>query len=269
MLSQDWIVNSNSTLFSVSHWPHERAEVGVVLVAGFSQPMCDIDYFMSKMARHMNKKNLYVLQVDPRGHGDSPGYLENITIEDLREDLFSAICHARNNISDKIYCVGRGLSATLFSEFLSADLVQGVAGINPYWISNDIVRKISNNVSTEVIEAADFFNENNEDVSNNIYDDKASFLVALGANKGNLFGQKLSASIIEDLTKFNAIEKLKSYTESTLWFFYSEQCSDHIVRWDCLSDLNDTIDKNHCDFVRDPLWQYNVIDRICSWILEQ
>jgi alpha-beta hydrolase superfamily lysophospholipase len=59
----------------------------VILLAGFSQPMCDVDYFMSKLARQLAGNGLFVAQVDPRGHGDSGCELANVDLDTLREDI--------------------------------------------------------------------------------------------------------------------------------------------------------------------------------------
>src|SRR5262245_10518045 len=119
MLHQGWLVSDRARLLSVQHFPRDTLVIGgAVLLAGFSHAMCDVDYFMSRLARQLASNGIFVAQVDPRGHGDSSGELADVDLDTLRADINFIAGHYARQFPDLLLMIGRGLSATLMVEQL-------------------------------------------------------------------------------------------------------------------------------------------------------
>lgn len=53
MVTQNWVSQAGKRRFSMSYCPEQtpHTTVGALLLPGFLEPMCDTDYFMSKLAK--------------------------------------------------------------------------------------------------------------------------------------------------------------------------------------------------------------------------
>jgi len=279
MVSQGWI-DSQGQLFGVVHRPNEyelkntnyKSPVGVILMAGFSLSMCDVDYFMSKLARHLAKNGSLVLQIDPYGHGDSEGNLEDVTVDTLRRDINTAIEYVRSQGIDKLYCAGRGLNATLMAEYVNTSKVNGVAGIAPYCLNADQVLNIWHKTKCGIYDCADIIAGRDYRNATDFEEDKLSFFYALGVRIRNLHGQKISAKIFEGLMRYEVKETILKSTHNSCWLFYDKNGTENqqIHQWQPTEkDIYLSLDTYmHNGFRRDPLWQHNVMQKICMWITE-
>lgn len=251
---QNWIENENGYLFGVSHWPNIGSpKGGVLLLSGFSQSLCDSDYFMSKLARRLINQNYFVLQLDPIGHGDSGGNLEDVTITTLRSSVKTGIEYIKRQLDGPIFCVGRGLSATIINDSCISKKVVGVACIDPYCIEGSYVRKLWSDITNKAYEITDLCSqgENKEQ--------KKAFFNALGAENSNLYGQIISGQLIMDLMDYSPLREINL---------------DKNLR---INENSSTQDKQYpnssysesISFHNDPQWQHNVIECICSKIDEK
>ncbi|AJQ26589.1 serine aminopeptidase domain-containing protein [Pelosinus fermentans] len=270
MFTQFWLVNNKISLAAVSHRNDldRKSVCGVVLIAGFSQPMCDVDYFMSKLARQLSNLGIFVLQVDPRGHGDSEGNLENVNLYTLREDLSIAVNFVAEQVGDKVFCIGRGLSATLFAEISSLAPIRGVVGISPYCIEPSIVSEIWANIKPGIFDVNDIMPGTDYKSFSNFDIGKIAFCNAIGALPYNLHGQVMSTEILFNLFEYKPLEVLKKCKDKSLWLLSEGKDNNRIVHWHLENEklypnLNNYV-KNA--IIRDPLWQYDIIERICNWI---
>ncbi len=264
MISQLWINNKGYSLMGISHWPESGSiKAGAVLMAGFSQPKCDEDFIMSKLARRLADEGIFVLQFDPRGHGDSSFMLEDVTLGTIREDIKSSIEFVKGIAGANIFGVGRGLSAAILAETAGYVGLKGVAGISPYCLDKLISKEIWGHMKPGVYEAAEI-------VDRSEYD-KCAFFEALGAKMGNLLGQRISSEMINELVQFEVPDIMLAYGEKGLWLFYDKDSEFEIKRW-IPTDNNSHLPLAHYlnkSLPRRALWHHNVIESICNWIKQQ
>ena len=270
MVSQHFICSKDAKLAAVAYWPPDAANnSSVILTAGFSQPMCDVDYFMSKLARTLCQHGFFVLQVDPRGHGDSSGNLEDVTLQSLYQDLEQAIRYTilKSGI-DKLYCVGRGISATIFSVLSHIPEICGVIGINPFCISPSECELLWDELMLAKVEATNIFTGSDYIEYSDFDRQKIKFCDWLGALVYNLHGQILSTDILLDLRNYNSPEILNKCQKDSLWIIYDKKDKCSVKTWDFSKDITPlSVEHNDLGILpRDPLWQHNAIMKICNWI---
>jgi esterase/lipase len=250
-------------LFGVCYWPKsKRVKAGVVTVPGFSQPKCDVDYFMSRIARRLVDEELFVLQLDPRGHGDSPGNLEDVTLDSLRADIKSGIEFIRNNVSEEIdiYGISRGLNATLLTEEMG---LKGIAGVSPYCLEKTIIEGIWGSFEKGVYEISEIASTNEREIK--------AFFDSVGARETNVYGQKISTTILKQLMIYDAGRTLNKYGNNGFWLFYNEEEDDNMKRWmphsnTCYFKLEQYANN---PLPRVAIWQHNAIEHIVNWLLEK
>lgn len=268
MPTQGWIIHKGGFLSLISHWPRDqRPNLGVVLAAGFSQPMCDTDYFMSKLARRLANSGTYVLQFDMRGHGDSSGELEDVTLQSLREDLQVAVDYARQQTGEKTLCIGRGLSLTLMAELVNISAADGTAGINPYCLKPYEVKKTWEGLCSEKYELSDIFEGTDYAALSDFSPEKIAFFDALGADIINLHGQRISGQLFEELKSYAPDSVLELCKENALWLVPSRVNEEEADSWKPGLKSYWMIEENKRNLLpRNPMWQYKAIDKICSWV---
>lgn len=271
VISQGWI-DAQGQLFGVVHRPNDTnsKRVGVILMAGFSLSMCDVDYFMSKLARQLVKQGCLILQVDPYGHGDSEGNLEDVTMETLYQNIQAAIAFIRAQNMDLVFGVGRGISATLMAEFVSSSELDGSMGITPYYLDPKTVKNIWGQMESGIYDCTDIISGRDYRNVTDFEIDKLAFFYALGARMRNLHGQRISTRIFKDLINYEARDALQLSQQNTYWIFYDETGEKELY----MRQWNPQAEESYLSleayqvnaFPRDPLWQHNAIQRICGWI---
>lgn len=281
MLSQGWIRSGDQSLAMVLRWPDKRdCNLGAVLISGFSQSMCDTDYFMSRLARRLVSEGIYVLQVDPRGHGDSPGNLEDVTLDMLRADIRSAFTYAAEQWNtrrdthrvSRLMGVGRGLTATLMAE-VSLDLeLDGIVGIYPYCLDPAAVKDLSQKIRPGIIDTADILTGKDFSYFTDFDHDWMAFFDALGSGfLYNLIGQKVSTGILQELINYHPALMLTSQPETKLWLMPAHEvpegyCSfipEETHPYLSLQEYREN------PFPSDTWWYHHVIERVCGWMIEK
>ncbi|HEX3044589.1 MAG TPA: hypothetical protein VHY08_07525 [Bacillota bacterium] len=270
MLSQGWVNNGEVSLAAVSYQPEvPKFKAGVLLIAGFSQSMCDNDYFMAKLARRLAGAGLYVLQVDPRGHGDSPGNLEDVTLDTLREDLRSAIQFGGEQSGGKMIGIGRGLSALLLAE---EDLHPGlgeVAGIAPYCLAPEVACALFPQLGPDVIDSAALLTGDDYKHFSDFDPEIRAFFEALGVGLLiNFLGQKISGELIRQLMKYELDQVFRTNPEARFWLMPKQSDPTGMVR-QTLTRPRSLREYQENPFPGNPLWQYQAIENVCAWIVQK
>jgi pimeloyl-ACP methyl ester carboxylesterase len=214
---QSWIVASDVKLLSVHHWPTDPPIGTAILLAGFSHSMSDMDYFMSRLARQLSASGLLVAQVDPRGHGDSPGRFSDVTLDSMREDIRSIVRHHIERHTRPVIGIGRGLAATLLAERGLRDGLAGVAGVMPYCIDPTLVPQA---VSGTTADAYEVFPGNDYVNLSDFTDSTRCILNALGVVPYNLHGTEVSAELLKQLATFDSVKAFRREDQArSLWLF--------------------------------------------------
>lgn len=122
--------------------------------------MCDMDYYTSKLAKLLVKNGIYCLQVDIRGHGDSLGELQNVTLYAIKEDILNAIAFLSKHGVEQVLCIGRGLVGNLMLEISDIDPIIGVCAINPYRITKQQANVLWKGIEPREYEIRDIYEDN-------------------------------------------------------------------------------------------------------------
>lgn len=227
--------------------------------------MCDQEYFMSKMARRLASKGFYAIQIDTRGHGDSSGDFKDITAERFCEDVSLAIKYIKDNLAETIFCVGRGVSATLLSLATGND-VKAIVGVNPLIFNLNSVKKILNPIVEGNQEISTLFKM----VTSNNYvtEEEYSLLTAL-IDLGVIESNRSSRQLLRELLNMDLNIIYNNIKCDTLWLIDSCKNKDGFVEWSPSTPFPYILAMPEYTSLRmDPLWQHNVIERVVSWISE-
>lgn len=258
MTVQCWIPCKDKSLFGVCYQPKKDIKAGAIIIPGFSQPKCDVDYIMSRLARRLEEEGIFVLQMDPRGHGDSPDNLEDVTLDTLREDIDCGIDYLKENLSKKIsvYGVSRGLNAAILSE---NQKLNGIAGISPYCLDPKVIEGVWGNFDSEIVEIFDVYRRNEKDIK--------AFFDSVGARETNYLGQKISEKVIRQLMNYSSLDSLISWKDKGCWLFYQKDCDKEIERYAFKKNSYLALDK-YADnpLPRVAMWQHDVIESIVSFV---
>ncbi|MCL6588817.1 MAG: hypothetical protein K6U80_02585 [Firmicutes bacterium] len=270
MLSQCWVRSGEQALAAVVCHPEgSKFKAGAVLAAGFSQPMCDSDFLMAKLARRLAGEGLYVLQVDPRGHGDSPGSLEEVTLAALREDLRSAISFAAEQSGAKILGIGRGLSALLLAEPDLHPRLFAAAGIAPYCLAPEAVRELFSGIGPGIVDTAMMLNGQDFKRFSDFNPKVRAFFDALGAGLLlNLIGQKITGEILHELMNYEPVQVLQTNPEDRFWLIPDENAPNRMTRWTPIQ-ARSLLDYQENPFPADPWWHHYAIEAIRAWAIQK
>lgn len=274
MVSQCWVIDGETALAAVSHQQDtSKDNMGVVLIPGFSQSMCDTDYFMARLARRLAGEGIYVLQADPRGHGDSPGCLEEVTLSMLRADIQSVVNYAAVQSGGAVMGIGRGLTATLMAELAPELPVAGVAGIHPYGLDPAAVKALIKNIGTGVIDTADILTGTDFSKFSDFNQDWLAFFDALGSGfPYNLIGQKISTDLFREMAVYEPNPILQA-SGARFWLIPDSNAPEGM---DCrMPDGNGdgwepyrSLRKYHENpFPSNTMWYHLAIEKICGWIV--
>lgn len=270
MLCQQWIVEGNTKIFTVQHWPDVPIPMGtVILLPGCSHAMCDMDYFMSRLARGLCARGFFVAQADLRGHGDGAGDFSDVSLATLQEDIAIVINHY-SNMSDQLFCIGRGLNATMLAGYSGSVTITGMAGVGPYCLPAAVAGKFANAMQAAACDAYEVF-PGNDYVSFSDFEAEALYMLnALGAVPYNLHGMEMSAQLLQDLAAFDAVHCLQhAPAASKLWLFRGDG-PDNILSL----SFNKTVPYSLRDLFggsplpREPRAQSKFLSVITDWILD-
>lgn len=258
---------------SVHHRPAEPVPLGAaVLLAGFSHPMCDVDYFMSKLARQLARNGLFVAQVDPRGHGDSPGDFADVDLDTLRRDIELIVDHYLARFPGNLLCMGRGLTASLLAEVSAREGLLGVAGVAPYCIPPQVIQRQWTEVDTSSRDAFTVFPGNDYVAHKDFSEAALCTLHALGAVPYNLHGLRLSERFLEGLAQFDALPALqRAEAAHGLWLTRDERDPTALttLRFDASSTHPPLATYRDAPLSRHPAFHRTVISRLTEWALDR
>jgi hypothetical protein len=264
MIAQIWIKNKDMYMAGITHWPYgQEPKSGVLLVPGFSQPKSDVNYFMSKLARRLVGAGFFVLQLDPGGHGDSNGILGDVNLDTLRSDIETAVEYVKSQAKAPVYGIGRGLSAVLLAECTNKGLTCGTAGINPYCLDLKAAADFWKDICDETYEVAELFEFDYDKKLDDFDYNRSSFFVMLGADMGNLRGQKVSGKLLMQLGCYDSIKVLKENCRKNLWLH-----GDSTDEWQPVQPETGYLLKRfkYNSIPEDPHWQHRAIDKLCQWL---
>jgi hypothetical protein len=257
MICQKWLVKGAKTLMGVVYRP-EKIRGTALLLPGFGMHMCDVDYFMSKLARKLSDAGMYTLLLDPYGHGDSYGELDECTIDSLKEDIMMGVEHCKT-VSDNIYAISRGLLANLL---VSADTYVNVIGLSPICIDKDLISDfILPKQSVEIyqyIPGKDYVGYTDFDK------DKLCLMEMIGGRIRHIHGQFINPDILTYVLTCDHIQVLRQY-ENACWIFF-EPSDERLFRMYQSSELEYRKLSAYYKtaIYRDAMCQYNVIDEIVN-----
>jgi len=266
--NQFWIQDNDQCLMAVVHNPKSNYRGMVaVLVSGFANAMCDIDYFMSKVAHHLSAAGIYVIQVDPIGHGDSYGVLSDVTINTYQESLRSVFKYAQRELCENIVCVGRGISAAIQCELAKEFGIHKLVGITPYNICGSVVSEIWGSVSFDKKEISEVYQGKDYKKYTDFNQQKRCFFNALGGTILNLHGQCINGTFINELMEYSPC--LGCNFQEGLWIWCNE-----VMRYSttCLDiDTVDLLMKVYQSegLPRNPECQDSVISHVVDYIIKE
>lgn len=262
MINQKWIPIGTKSLFSVTRCNSKKADKYVIILPGFSLPMCDEDYFDSKLADELVEKGFYTIQVDLTGHGDSPGSLEDVTLKALKNELKEIVRYLKEETKKKIYVVGRGINPVLLAEMIDDVETELIIGLNPYTLSPNYVSSVYEVTEAGVLPCSVFLDGSDYSNLSDFNKDKMLLLEALGARIRNLHGQSINTDLLNKLVCYDPIEVIKN-SKKCKWIVTDRAAEEGYKVVDNEFFMEDASFK---PFVRDPLWQWNVIQKICELI---
>ena len=243
----------------------------MLAISGFSLSMCDVDYFMSRLARRLCQLGFPVLQLDPRGHGDSGGNLEDVTLSQLRGDLTEGLRFLRNRYGENVYIAGRGLSASISADLVYQGVAEGAVGVCPYCLQGSVVRDLWGELDRKSYTGIELVPGKEYRTLDDFDKRKVAFFGALGARLRNLLGQKISSQFLRELMEFDPLRAMVKSENKTCWLFYDDESENHIKRWeaakqDSYIDLQEYALR---PFLRDPIWMSDIMKAAGDWLLSR
>ena len=240
MLSQMYLESSKkkNILYVINSMNEKQAKGIVLLIPGFSQSKSDVDYFMTKLANRLFLNGYITVQVDLYAHGDSYGSLEEFTWNDFvknAEDINRYLTKKYKNLYQ--YMVTRGVYGNIAMNTELKNMF-GLICLNPV---ND-VKQIKNI----------FAIEDGEVEINKLLAEKEEYsqlFEVMGSEITNLRGQAISWSLLSTLSDYSMIS-----LEDTVWSYDS-----------ALTSLKE---QAKCNFIRDPVWQESLIDKLVERLEE-
>lgn len=268
MISQQWIGKGAVRMLCTEHWPDDFAPAArVVLLPGFSHSMCDADYMMSKLARRLSERHFAVTQVDLRGHGDSPFPFHAVNLSVLREDIETLISYYQDDYCERLFFIGRGLTATLLAAYTQHAQLAGIGGIAPYCLPAGFASYFTLTKQNKHTDAWNIFPGNDYIHHSDFGDKSRCMLNALGAIDYNLHGMNLSTELIEDLAGFDAqAALLHNGNKNTCWLYCDPADETKPFHWGTGQAFPATESFLKPGMPRNPKSQDQLIRMLNNWI---
>lgn len=260
MINQKWFINGDKRLLGVTYCP-EGIHAAALILPGFGMHMCDVDYFMSKLARKLYAAGVYVLILDPYGHGDSDGNLQDCTITSLIEDITIGVEHCKK-ISNNTYCFSRGLIANLLAN-ISSNIK--VIGLSPVCVNKESLHGID--LPNESIEISRYIPGDDYVAYSDFDKDKLCLIEMIGGRMRHVHGQFINPDILNYIIKCDHMQVLQQHANAQ-WIFFDGDEEKHYkiykndeLKYQALSSYFKKA------VYRDALWQHYVIEDITKIII--
>lgn len=211
MTENNWI-KVNGILYPGVKQETQSSNIVVVLFPGFSLPMSDRDYFMSRIAKEI-KDFATVYQFDIRGHGDSNVDIERLTVSMIREDYTNILNWLREKTNNKIYCIGRGIAPILFMEAAKTSqcVVDGVIGLNSYMIAPKYLKKLFKQIKEK-----EYYVSLEEFENNTVF---KSMLRAMGTDLEYIMAEKLPREFFVQLEKLKPDDIFQNFNNKKILIY--------------------------------------------------
>lgn len=260
MISQIYIESGDTYIMCVVKAAHEIDQIkgAALLIPGFSQSASDIDYFMTNLSNRLNQQGYLTVQIDIFGHGDSYGDLANLSVKIIEENIIAAYTYINSIIREKpIFAISRGFYGNLLGENDRMKIFSKTICINPV-ITKLNLQNYLRYKSNEMIEISESIKDNPS---------LEKFFIALGAENTNLRGLRISGDLLYQIV--NRINNNQNYLpNSIILSSFNDYNNINIVEnWNPKEISIDYISA-HC-FVRDPDWQFTLINKVIDTIKEQ
>lgn len=263
MISQNFIQCDKGSIFTIIKYPENRnVENAVLLIPGFGESKCDLDYFLNNLSNFFIENNFMTMQLDLFAHGDSYGDFEELSCDIIIDNIVNAIKYLKKKSENlKIYLICRGIYIELISEKNILNEICGLVGISPVKVkTSELIcfeRTILSNKKT--IEIGEF--KDREII--------LKILIMLGAEPDNLFAQKINTKFLNDI-----IERLKNKTwdkityNNIVWLTSNIETLDVNIEYEYSKIQYKTLDYYAgYAFPRDICWQYKYILNILSNVI--
>lgn len=245
-------INEGELTFCLDYLKEGKDDkTAIMLISGFSEPSCDMDYYMSKMAKYLFQQGNNVFQMDLFAHGDSTGNSEDITISRLMNSITDVINHIICNGFSSIILVSRGLMATLISDrFAECQIIKKIIAINPWYFppdkSKEICKAIDNNyISFSKIKQG--YCKELEELPQYMKD-----IINVYSELG-VFNQNISQDFLRELLNFDYLKFEKA--EKTFYFETNIEKND-IIPWQVCGGYRESVDYDSISLVNDAMWHY-------------
>ena len=218
MISQKWIHSGKSELMCITRYNEKCNKYCVILLAGYSLPMCDVDFFMTRLADSFLEAGIFSMQVDLTGTGDSSGELYQLNVKKAKEDIENIYKYAMRMGFEHIGFVSRGLSALIVSDLEHHLDYDFNIAINPYHLSREYIKNNIDYVNSKKFKSSDFLQGTDYSNFSDFNKDRLIILLALGARIRNVHGQCLSGDLFNELREINARKILQTSNKSIYLF---------------------------------------------------
>lgn len=265
MILQNFIKCDNNNLFSLEYFHDNRSKKDPILViSGFSEPMQDHEYFMSKLSRNLYRNNNYVMQLDLYGHGDSSGSVSDISLEIIKNNISKAIEHIQTieGTDKSIIIISRSLMSTILADIFNNDFrVKYIIGINPYYPDPVKAKLLCTYIRDNIIE----YNTLIQGYCKNMYNLEMGIQESINqlSELGLFQGQYVSKEFVIDIL-------LKDYTialsSKQNTFIVGNNENYEISNWSTDYGYRNSCEVGEISLCEDPLWQYNAIEKIIKII---
>ena len=198
---QEWIsINGTHRLVIKRKSKNTDCERCVVLLAGFSQSICDKNYLMYRLGTDILPMGFEIIHYDPIAHGESCYCLENVDLDIYISDLQSFLSYVSEKHGSKPIVIARGFAASVIANM--PNVYDTLIGISPFYINNSTKKYMKNiveNIYSNIIEFADL------NYSDYIF---MNFINALGAHYNNLSGQLIKTKLLLEMIDLNTSQIL-------------------------------------------------------------
>lgn len=260
MIFQNYLASSNKgeMTFCLDYIQEEQnSNNAIIVVSGFSEPLIDLDYYMTKMSKYLFKLGNNVFQVDLYAHGDSTGESESITISKLKSSIVDVVDHAANNGFSSVVIISRGIIGTLMCDFFEEHpLVSKIISINPWYyppvkskaLHDQILEK---NISFQGLLQG--YCKGLEELPQEIKD-TINVYSELG-----LFNQRISEDFFKELLCYDYASFEKSQKAV---FFETDNEKIGIVPWSTGLGYRILLDYDYISLVPDAMWHFRTYETI-------